>query len=459
MADRILKTLPSNGLFSNKLNLQEKLFLPILVRLDDFRCFRFIFLRVHLLIISLVTIMLKGLPGVEFIFLRRGFAKNEFLLFLSDVDLTIIIDEAKNKKRIENKLKKLCKLFRLLDRRSRVYTREEFISFFDRQVIPKSRWFLYRLCEAKFTWKLLYSNQSYNILDRLVLPCKRVMQLTIIAEILFWHAIIISEFTSYQRLRFKNLNYYQAKRFCWMFMKATTELTNFFNAFLDPNNLIYHRREIIQKILEENSDPRWIDLFKKNEQIINNRFNFKEYGCYLEQAFHYISYLYQSYYEMLELIITRDAGHTGFFENAMASQTNDARNCCGINIDESSSQKFFDDNELAGVFVTPQRVSDKENKFFVNILLNSLRSVPRESINSLLDHLYGQIKTQEIQAAEVSVNLIDYRGFLCFGIPSQYGLKTEWFFKTGSRFSPSLHEIFSDRTLEQLHKEHSREKL
>lgn len=459
MADRILKTLPSNRLFSNKLNLQEKLFLPILVRLDDFRFFRFIFLRVHLLIISLVTIMLKTLSGVEFIFLRRGFSKNEFLLFFSDIDLTIIVDEAKNKKRVENQLRKLSKFFLVVDRRSRVYTREEFISFFDRKIIPQSRWFLYRLCEAKFTWKLLYSNQSYNILDRLVLPCKRVMQLTIIHEILFWHSIIISEYTSYRLFHAKNLNYYKAKRFCWMFMKATTELTNFFNAFLDPHDLIYRRREIIQKILDENSDSRWIDLFRDNQQIINNRFNFKECSSYLEGAFHYISHLYQSYHEMLEFMITRDFGSAGFLDDKIASQMKDPRSCCEINIDELSSHKSFDENDLAAVFVTPQRVSDKENKLFVNILLNSLTSVPTASINSFLDYLYDQINTEGIRPTEVSVNLIDYKGFLCFGIPRQYGLKTEAVFKTRTMFFPSLHEIFSDRTLEQLDKEQSCEKL
>ena len=242
-------------------------------------------------------------------------------------------------------------------------------------------------------------------------------------------------------------------------MKATTELTNFFNAFLDPHNLIYRRREIIQRILDENSDSRWTDLFKDNEEIINNRFNFKEYGSYLERAFLYISYLYQSYHEMLDLIITRDLGYTGVFENNTLRRAKDASSFCELNIDESTGHKFFDEEELAAVFVTPQRVSDKENKLFVNILLNSLTSVPTANINSFLDDLYDQINKQGIHPAEVSVNLIDYKGFLCFGTPRQYGLKTEAVFKTRTIFFPSLHEIFSDRTLEQLDKEQSCEKL
>ena len=69
--------------------------------------------------------LLRG-PGVRFIFLRRGLAKEEFMPFLSDIDITVITDNDASKMRAENKLRKLTRFLPMLEVQSPVLTMKEF---------------------------------------------------------------------------------------------------------------------------------------------------------------------------------------------------------------------------------------------------------------------------------------------------------------------------------------------
>lgn len=426
-------------------------FASVLLRFDRFQPIHFIFQKIYWLIVHFISLKLKRISGVECIYLRRGIAKNEFMPILSDIDITIFTREVKSKEIVQKELNRLCKIIPILESQSQAITINDFFCTIDKKNFAKNESILYRFFEAKYTWRLLYTNKNYNLLDAIVSPSKIELSALLLAEILYWHGTIISEYTSYQLNRSKKLSYFQTKRYVWIFMKATTELTNLFNAFLDQKHLRFERKQIIQMAIQKLENPRWIELFKKNELILKNKFDTKDSKFYIHETFAYLSYIYQCFFHILSSKLEHDQELIKWFrENRSSIPRGMIPEVHSINLDNIVEQASFKDDEIYAVFVTPQPVSNINTKILIIIVLNKLNSLPKKRIHTIIYTLWKEFKLQGIRESEIQINLVDHFGFLCFSTPLQFGLKTKCLYKKNTAYMPSLYQMMFDKSIQPL---------
>ena len=368
---------------------------------------------------------------------------------MSDIDMTIITRGSKAKRHVQKELMKLHKVFPILEPESQVLSVQDFLSLFDEKQFSTNRSILYRIFEAKFTWKLIHATQPFDLLDKIDFPTQRGLDILLLSELLYWHGIVISEYTSFQLGHTHKTNAFQDKRRCWMFMKATTEFTNFFNALSNRGNLVFSRKRIIQEAIHESPDPTWIDLFRKNELILDNRFNWEESEAYLAETFAYLSYLYQRFFQLLSAKFKNDFEFIQWIRNTCPVDPMESPlECHSIDLKGWEGGLFFKKDDLQALFITPQPTHSVKTKVLVSFILNTLDSVPKTQIHAFLEALRNHLQSQHIIPSEIEPNIIAHIGFLCFSAPLQFSLPTHCVLKNNAIYFPSLYELIYDHTID-----------
>ena len=123
-------------------------------------------------VVRLTVAGLRREPAVRCIYARRGFAKNEYVPLLSDIDLTLIVDPEDARRRVAGRFQALRRVFRVLEPQCPIYTPGEFRSLMDPANFPGNRSFLFRILEAPHTWRLLFRRGEADLLEGLPAPSR-----------------------------------------------------------------------------------------------------------------------------------------------------------------------------------------------------------------------------------------------------------------------------------------------
>ncbi len=418
--------------------------LVLLCRLDARPRAHSAFKRAYRWIVYLVTGVLKRVEGVEEIYLRRGLAKDQFMPFLSDIDLTIIVADSSTRQRVQTILRRLHLIFPLLDRTSQVTSSAEFPSHTDPRNLGENRLTLYRMLEAKPTWRLLYSRNNECILNRLPTLEGRQVIVCVLSEIFYWHHLVIRHYTDYRRFRAdRELNLFQQKRLCWLFMKAANELTNLLTGLSEEDRLLFDHRSIIQAALRREGDDRWIRLFRDHESILDNRFDWSQAKSFLAESFAYLSELYAYFFDALKARFEEDDGFVRWCQ----------QNCFlprreylpGFHTLDLNRLKPFDPGSkkgLSAAFVATRAVGNIDRAKALLILVEeTLNAATSETISGAIEEVQQQLERQRIEPSELQLNLVDRFGFLCFGAPKGEGAEVKCLFQRYATYTPSLYSL------------------
>ncbi len=126
--------------------------------------------KVYDLSILIASLLLRRVDGVITVYLRRGVAKGEIVYGLSDIDLSVIIEdlgekEQAVKERVRATYNRLSRFIPLLgqgDKELEVYSASEFSDLYDDYSFHR-----YRFNEGKYTWRLLYGTDLVKALPAL----------------------------------------------------------------------------------------------------------------------------------------------------------------------------------------------------------------------------------------------------------------------------------------------------
>ena len=421
--------------------------LSILLRFSKLRAVNSAFKKTYLIIIRLVSLKLKTISGVEFIYLRRGVAKDEFMPLLSDIDITVITRDVASREKANKILKKISKIMPVIEPLSNAMTLDEFNSIFKKD-FSRNKSFLYRFFEGKNTWKTLHANQPSDPLKNIEMPDEDHIRALVMSEIFYWHGIVISEYTAYHMRRDHKLNYFRSKRLCWVFMKATTELTNFVGCFSNIENLKFFRAQILRTAYNELKVAGWDSLSNKNMMILANRFDPKEAEEYLKQAFEYLSLLYEHLFRLLASAIEHDWKTVEWYRsNCLFNCTDQIPAPHAVELNKISLGETYEVDNLSSVYLTPLPCNNSNAKVLIVFVIDALNSVNRKDMLQLLHSLQEQFKFQNILPSEISLDMVDRFGFLSFSTPHQFGLQSTCIFKKNLDCRPSLYEMISDRSL------------
>jgi predicted nucleotidyltransferase len=422
--------------------------LSVLCRLDRFFICRFWFREFYRLVVFLASRSLGRLPGVEAIYLRRTLAKEEYIPFLSDIDMAVITGSAAEKNGVYEKFLQMHRLLPILEPESPVLSRQEFLSLSDENRFAENRAILYRIFEAKHTWRLVHSSLPFDLLDRMELKKTRGMEILLLSELLYWHGLVISEVTSFHLEAGLRPGCFRDKRRCWQFMKATTEFMNFVLVLSDRAGLSFNRGEIIRQGLGQSLGSGWSGFLEKNRLILRNRFDWKKAGAYLDEAFGFLSEMYR---ELFRLLSSKLVGNFELIEKVRnmlpVSPLAGPLECHPVDLAGLDGRHFFQPEDLQAVFITPQPIDSKKTKVLVFFLVHSLTDVPRIKIRRFLDVLENHLRLQNISPQEIQGHIVDHTGFLCFSAPLQFGLKTCEVYAEYEKYFPSLYEMILDRTV------------
>jgi predicted nucleotidyltransferase len=411
-----------NGLIQRSgWSLKYSLVLPVLIRLEQIRPVGRLFRSAYRAGALGVARSLRQ-PGVRNIYLRRGIAKNEFMPFLSDIDLLVITDSGAVKQTVEARLRNLRRLMPMLEPQSPVVTLEEFHDWQQPAMFCENRSFLYRILEARGTWETLYSRDNDNPLDSTREFGRNEIIAVVFSEILFWHRIVVTEYTAYRLGSRQASGLARRKRFCWIFMKATTELHNFLQALQNDSEPLYTRRQIIESVIGESGNSRWTRLFRNNLSIINDHFDLRQSEEYLFEAISYLSSVYREFDNLMSGMLAEDVEFMDWVQT----------HCCiagspavpdfhPVDLDGLTDLRLPDDVNLAAVCVAPLPESNHRHKVLVVFVLRSTAQASLATIENALGVITDHLLLQGIRRDQLDIDLVDYSGFRCFGIARQTG--------------------------------------
>ncbi len=126
--------------------------------------------KVYDLSTLVASLLLRRVDGVLAIYLRRGVAKGEIVYGLSDIDLSVIIEDRGGEEQAVkemvratyNKLSRFIPLLGQGDKELEVYSASEFSDLYD-----DYSFYRYRFNEGKYTWRLLYGTDLVKALPAL----------------------------------------------------------------------------------------------------------------------------------------------------------------------------------------------------------------------------------------------------------------------------------------------------
>jgi len=143
------------------------------------------------------VLVLGSVNGVEAIYLRRGVSRNEIVYGLSDIDLSVIVNDNKKsgmtsvKEKVRsayNRLSRFIPLFGQANREFELYSTSEFFRLYADYPILK-----YRFNEGKNTWRLLFGRDIVKDLPKLQ---ESELYLTATKELEVWWSLVNAEFSS-----------------------------------------------------------------------------------------------------------------------------------------------------------------------------------------------------------------------------------------------------------------------
>ena len=311
----------------------------------------------------------------------------------------------------------------MLETQSPVVTLAEFNTWTERGRFAENRSFLYRILEARETWETLYSLDKDNPLERTREFEMNEVIAVIFSEILFWHRIVITEYTSYRLGSFRQHGYVQHKRFCWIFMKATTELYNFLRALRGRCPPQFTRREIIRTAIDELEDRKWVELFKNNLMIIDNQFDSSQSVKYLNESILFLSYVYKELYKLMTKMIDDVVLTSWLKANRHITDARKAQVYHAVDLNDLPVIRLSGDDNVAAVYVTPQLQSNSKYRVLIVIVLKSLKTDSLKSIERVLDSIVQILGTRDVMHDQVEIDLVDQYGFGCFGVIRNSGPK------------------------------------
>jgi len=144
----------------------------------------------YALSVRLATVLLRRVDGVVAIYLRRGMAKGEAVYGLSDIDLSVIVEDddrergvAKEKVRaVYDRLARFIPLFGDGDMELGIYTVAEFSRLYEDYGFHK-----YRIHEGRHTWRLLFGRDVAGSLPQ---PTETDLRRAAVEELKKWWSLV-----------------------------------------------------------------------------------------------------------------------------------------------------------------------------------------------------------------------------------------------------------------------------
>ena len=315
---------------------------------------------IYSLVVFTVVRALSGEPAVRAIYLRRGYAKGEWLPGLSDLDFMVVVydlDDAK-RERILEKYSRCSSLTLLPDEILEV--RDE-RTFAEQLEDPLKK---YRLVEGKATWKLLYGKDYLSVLPELKLD-----EITsgLYAEIAVWWAIF-----SWRLLQVKH-NQREPVVCNSICYKAVAEISKAHLA-LNLSSLTFSRIEALTRVRTHlpRADQQ---LIEKLELIAGQRFIWRDnlvLGETLRFLLHYIDSLYYSFHNSCilanikvdcrkdeQLWTDMQYAHVDRVLNYIAERWQDS--FCGASLASSYAHEL--DELILLIRINPQRIPDAKQLY------------------------------------------------------------------------------------------------
>lgn len=232
-----------------------RLIIQRLIVISSFPPFTYFYKKVYGLAVVVATLLLRRMDGVLAIYLRRGMAKDEVLYGLSDIDLSVIIDN-ENRDRIAvkeakervigtyNKLSRFIPLFIKDEEELGVYSASEFAELYRDYDFHR-----YRFNEGKHTWRLLYGKDVVKALP--ALP-ENELYLPATKELGVWWLLVNDELNSaHAHPLFK-------RKYLWY--KAVAEVSRVY-LFICHDENIQSREAALYRVKEylDSEHVRYID--------------------------------------------------------------------------------------------------------------------------------------------------------------------------------------------------------
>lgn len=154
-----------------------------------------IYRKIYDLSIAIALLLLRRVEGVLTIYLDRGVAKGEIVYGLSDIDLSVIVDDKGEEGKLAkdgvratyDKVLRHIPLFVSRDKEQAVYATSEFLNLYNDYDLYR-----YRFNNGKYTWKLLFGEDMVKALPQLE---DSKLYLPATEEYKIWWAFLNSEFT------------------------------------------------------------------------------------------------------------------------------------------------------------------------------------------------------------------------------------------------------------------------
>ena len=290
-------------------------------------------------------------------------------------------------------------------------------SWSDELCFTRNRSFLYRLVEARNSWASLYEDGTQDPLGRIRDLSRAETFVTIRAEILFWHAIVMREYTASILSQQRPANAFVLKRYAWIMMKATSELWNFRRVLGDYRALLFTRREILRTARSEAGSTRWTEFFKEGEALLNNRLRLRDATRYADEAHAYLSAIYGEFHEDMNALLDGEPGFVGELRRLSEPQQNNPEpEFVPIALDGLPELALDNDDRVVAVVVSPRPVDHGASKVLVIIVLSSLEAPPLTSIDAIRDRVFGCLSDQGVGRTEIDCLLVDCDGYRCFGV-------------------------------------------
>ena len=226
-----------------------------LIVISSFPPFTYFYKKVYDLAVVVATLLLRRVDGVLAIYLRRGMAKDEVLYGLSDIDLSVIIDDEHRdriavkeaKERVigtYNKLSRFIPLFIQGEEELGIYSYSEFNELFKDYDFHR-----YRFNEGKQTWRLLYGKDVVKALPELP---ENELYLPATKELGVWWLLVNDELNSaYTHPMYK-------RKYLWY--KAIAEVSRVY-LFICHGENIMNREAALCRVKEyvDSEHVRYID--------------------------------------------------------------------------------------------------------------------------------------------------------------------------------------------------------
>ena len=204
--------------------------------------------------------------------------------------------------------------------------------------------------------------------------------------------------------------------------------------------------EIVCGDLTVNSSGCRQSVFAHNAHILNNTFEPRHTEAYLQEAFAYVSFVYQRFFHA---VAEKFASEPGFVQACRQDfrppqRTGPPVEVYPIELDGLADFVPFGPEEVSAVCLVPQAVDYSQfpqflpSKVMVGFIMPTLDVVPLAKIRVFLSLLQRQLRCQNIQPAEIEISLVDHFGCLCFGMPYTAGTEPDWIWQQYQRYTPSL---------------------